>query len=160
NATNFYTDNVFGLWVAQDLDDPSRYSPFLLQGGLGMPDRDYYLDASPQMAAIRAEYTPHLARVLKLANIADADAQAPRVMELEKRIASVHGSRVDSADVAKGNNRWSRADFEKRAPGLDWNAYFAAAGLERQQSFVVWHPTAVTGISALAASQPLGVWKE
>ncbi|HEY4974193.1 MAG TPA: M13 family metallopeptidase N-terminal domain-containing protein, partial [Steroidobacteraceae bacterium] len=47
NATNLYTDNVLGLWVAQDLDDPSRYVPFLLQGGLGMPDRDYYLDDSP-----------------------------------------------------------------------------------------------------------------
>src|SRR6185369_502212 len=43
NATNFYTDHLFGLWVAQDLNDPSRYSPFLLQGGLGMPDREYYL---------------------------------------------------------------------------------------------------------------------
>ena len=45
NNTNFYTENLFGLWVAQDLDDPSQYSPFLLQGGLGMPDRSYYLDS-------------------------------------------------------------------------------------------------------------------
>ena len=53
NATNLYTDNLFGLWVAQDLDSPTRYAPFLLQGGLGMPDRDYYLDPSPRMAEIR-----------------------------------------------------------------------------------------------------------
>ena len=61
NNTNFYTDNLFGLWVAQDLDDPTRYSPFLLQGGLGMPDRDYYLDSSPRMAEIRAKYQAHIA---------------------------------------------------------------------------------------------------
>ena len=64
NNTEFYTDKLLGLWVAQDLDDPSRYAPFLLQGGLGMPDRDYYLDDSPATAAIRAKYTPHLAKVL------------------------------------------------------------------------------------------------
>src|SRR5438552_8187782 len=49
NSTNFYTDNLFGLWVAQDLNDPRRYLPFLLQGGLDMPDRAYYLDPSPRM---------------------------------------------------------------------------------------------------------------
>ena len=53
NSTNLYTGNLFGLWVAQDLNDPERYSPFLLQGGLSMPDREYYLSAAPQMAVIR-----------------------------------------------------------------------------------------------------------
>jgi putative endopeptidase len=160
NATNFYTDNLFGLWVAQDLNDPGHYSPFLLQGGLGMPDRDYYLDSSPQMAAIRMKYQPHLANVLKLANIVEPDAKAARIVDLEKRMASVHGSRVDSADVTKGNNHWTRHDLEARAPGLDWQAYLAAAGLERQGDFVVWHPAAMTGLSALTASQPLQTWKD
>src|SRR4029078_7458051 len=49
NNTNFYPEILFGLWVAQALDDPSRYSPFLLQGGLGMPDRSYYLDSAATM---------------------------------------------------------------------------------------------------------------
>jgi putative endopeptidase len=160
NATNFYTDNLFGLWVAQDLNDPSHYSPFLLQGGLGMPDRDYYLDSSPQMAAIRMKYQPHIAMVLRLANIVEPGAKAARIVDLEKRIASVHGSRVDSADVTKGNNHWTRHDLETRAPGLDWQAYFTAAGLERQRDFVVWHPSAMTGLSALTASQPLQTWKD
>ena len=70
NATNFYTDNLLGLWVAQDLDDPSRYAPFLLQGGLDMPDREYYLDASPRMAEIRTKFQAHVARVLELAQVA------------------------------------------------------------------------------------------
>ena len=56
NTTNFYTENLFGLWVAQDLDDPTHYSPFLLQGGLGMPDRSYYVDSSSAMATIRGKY--------------------------------------------------------------------------------------------------------
>src|SRR4051812_14110811 len=67
NSTNFYTGNIFGLWVAQDLDDPGHYAPFLLQGGLGLPDRDYYLDRSPKMNDIRAKYQQHLAKTLDLA---------------------------------------------------------------------------------------------
>src|SRR5207244_9662062 len=59
NATRLDTDNLFGLWVAQDLSDPKRYSPFLLQGGLGMPDREYYLAASPHRAELRGEYRAH-----------------------------------------------------------------------------------------------------
>ncbi|MFN7986736.1 MAG: M13-type metalloendopeptidase [Thermoanaerobaculia bacterium] len=160
NATDFYTPHLFGLWVAQDLDDPGRYSPFLLQGGLGMPDRDYYLDPSPQMAEIRARYREHAARLLKAAGVADAEAKAERVVALEKRIAEVHGNREDSADVVKGNSHWSRADFAARAPGLDWDAFFEAAGLGTQQRFVVWQPGAATGVAALVRDVPLATWKE
>ena len=123
NATNLYTDNLLGLWVAQDLDDPGRYAPILLQGGLGMPDRDYYLDDSPDTVAIRAKYTPHLARVLTLANIKDADAKAARIFALEKRMASVHATRLQTGDVEKANNHWSRRQFDTRAPGLDWQVW-------------------------------------
>ena len=59
-------------------------------------------------------------------------------------------SRADSEDVVKGNNHWSRQDFDSKAPGLEWQAYFSAAGLDGQKRFVVWHPSAVTGLSALA----------
>jgi len=160
NNTELYTSNLLGLWVAQDLDDPSRYAAFLMQGGLGMPDRDYYLDDSPATAAVRARYTPHLAKVLTLAGIRDANAKAARIFALEKRMAEVHGTRADSSDVAKANNHWSRKDFDARAPGLDWQEYFTAAGLGKQSEFIVWQPAAVTGLSALAASQPLETWKD
>ncbi len=163
NATNLYTDNLFGLWVAQDLNDPSRYSPFLLQGGLGLPDRDYYVDQSLRMEEIRKRYLGHIVAMLKLSGMVtgdDADARGARIFDLERRIAEVHASRVDSEDVLKGNNGWKRQDFPVRAPGLDWQAYFAAAGLERQDDFVVWQPGAVIGISALVSSQPLATWKD
>ena len=129
NATNFYTDNLFGLWVAQDLDDPTHYSPFLLQGGLGMPDRSYYVDSSASMATIRAKYQEHVAAMLRLANIPDADTKAAAIARLETRMAAAHASREQSGDVTKGNNHWKRAEFGTKAPGLDWETYFAAAGL-------------------------------
>ena len=160
NNTQFHTDNLFGLWVAQDLDDPTRYAPILLQGGLVMPDRDYYLNPSQHMAAIRDKYHAHIAAVLRLAGIADADAKAGRIFELERRIAAVHWTRADSEQVRKADNHWGRADLDARAPGLDWASYLAAAGLQNQSQFIVWQPSAITGTAALVGSEPLASWKD
>jgi putative endopeptidase len=160
NSTNFQTDHLFGLWVEQDLNDPRRYAPYLLQGGLGMPDRDYYLSANSHMVADRAAYKAHIAKVLSLAAIPDADAKAQRIFDLETRIAQAHAPRAESEDVLKANNPWARADFAAKAPGLDWTAFFTAAGLTGRPQFIVWHPKATTGEAALVASQPLAVWKD
>ncbi len=160
NATDLYTPNIFGLWVAQDLNNPNRYSPFLLQGGLGMPDRDYYLDPSPRMAGIRARYQEHIAAVLKLSGSADPEGKASRILELERLIAQTHATRDDSGDILKGNNHWKREDFEKQAPGMNWQAFFLASRLEKQDEFVVWQPSAVIGVAALAGNQPLSTWKD
>ncbi len=160
NATNLYTGNLFGLWVAQDLDDPTQYSPFLLQGGLGMPDRSYYVDSSAGMAAIRTKYQQYIAGTLDLAGIPGADAKATAIMQLETQMAQAHWTREATGDFAKGNNHWTRAEFRTKAPGLDWEIYFAAAELSKPARFVVWQPSAFTGLSALAKSVPLDTWKD
>jgi putative endopeptidase len=160
NATNLTTDNVLGLWVAQDLDNPKQYVPFLLQGGLDMPDRDYYLDASPKMAELRKKYLAHVEAILKLAKAGDAKVKAAGVFDLERKIAEAHATREDSGEVRKGNNHWARGEFAIKAPGLDWEAYFGAAGLREAQTFVVWQPRAVTGLAALVSSEPLDTWKD
>jgi putative endopeptidase len=160
NATHLHTGNFFGLWVAQDLDDPTRYLPFLLQGGLGMPDRDYYLDPSPSMAAIRRRYRAHIAAVLSLAQLPEAPAKATRIFDLEQRIAKAHWERAQSEQVLAGDNHWQRSEFAQRAPGLDWAAFFDAAGLARQQQFIVWQPSALAAMAALAASEPLETWRD
>jgi putative endopeptidase len=160
NATNFYTDRLFGLWVSADFNNPKKNVPYILQGGLGLPDRDFYLSSDDSNVAIQGKYGTHIANMLKLANIADAEAKASRIFDLEKRIAEVHATREESSDVTKANNPWKTNDFEKQAPGLDWNAYFKAAGIADQPMIMVWHPGAITGISALVASQPVDVWKD
>lgn len=160
NLGNTYTENLFGLWIAQDLSDPTHYSAFLLQGGLGMDDREYYLDASPRMTEIRAKYQTHLATLLKLAGQPDAEARAIKVFELEKRIAEVHASVVDTNDVEKGNNHFTRKEIEERAPGLDWGELLKAARLDKQAELVIWQPAAITGISRLVKSEPIAVWRD
>ena len=155
-----YTATFFDFGVRPDLENPGNYAPFLSQSGLGMPERSYYLDPAKDMAFVRTQYLEHVAIMLKLVGLSDPERRAADVMDLETRLAKVHISREESGDVLMGNNHWTRADFGSKAPGLDWEAFFAAAGLNRSESFVVWQPSAFTGISALTALVPLETWKD
>lgn len=158
NYTDLTTGNVLGLWVQQDLNVPSRNAAYLLQGGLGLPDRSYYLDEG--LEEVRVQYRRHLEALFRLAGIADGERRARHVLDLETRMARTHATRTDSADVQKANNPWTRADFDARAPGMDWGVFLGAARLDRQGDFIVWHPAAVTGLAALVRSEPLEAWKE
>jgi putative endopeptidase len=160
NSTNFYTDRLFGIWVSPDFNDPTHNVPYLLQGGLGLPDRDNYLSTEKNDVELQAKYREHIVAVLKLAQIADAEGRATRIYDLEHMIAAAHVNRTDSEDVHKADNPWQLKDFSIKAPGLDWSTYFKAAGLSNQPMIIVWQPGGVTGISALVGNQPLDVWKE
>lgn len=154
------SDHVFGVWVNQSFTDSKHYVFHMLQGGLGMPDRESYLDPSPKIAALRSQYQAHIAAILKLAGIADSETKAARVLALEVRMAQTHAPDSDAADVFKQNNPWKRVDFSLKARGMDWDAYFKAAGVATQPEFIVWQPSAVTGTSALVASEEIDLWKD
>ena len=160
NATNYHTERLFGLFVSQGLEDPAHNTAYLLQGGLGMPDRDYYLSSDKAMVDIRDKYKAYIAALLKQANVADADKKAAAVYALEEKIAKAQAPITETEDVHKANNPWPVADFAKKAPGLDWGTYFKAAGLDGQQTIDAWQPGAISKLSALTASQPLDAWKD
>src|SRR6202789_2175706 len=160
NCGCFHTPNLFGLWVAPGFNDPEHYIAYLLQGGLEMPDRDYYLSDSASMRDLRSKYQTHVSALLKMAGLADTDIRARRIVELEHAIAEKHIPLADQHDIHRANNPWKQADFAANAPGLDWTAYFHGAGLSGQASFIVWQPTAFTGESALVASTVLDTWKD
>jgi len=157
--TTFQTEHLFGVFVAQGLTDPDHHTPYLLQGGLGMPDRDYYLSTNAKMAAIRADYKRHVGAVLGLAGVKDAPSRAARIVDLETKMAAVHATREQSADV-KLPQVWTRDALAAKAPGLEWPALLEAAALSDAPSFIVWHPTAVAGLSALVSTAPLDTWKD
>jgi len=160
NNTNFHTANLFGLWVAGGFNDSDHYTAYLLQGGLQLPDREYYLGDNEHMRNIRTQYQTHISAILKLAGFSDTDARAARILGLEHAIAQTHRSLADNEDIHKANNTWTQADFAAKAPGLDWAEYFRGAGISQQASFIVWQPEAFTGESALVASTPLDTWKD
>jgi len=160
NNTNFHTANLFGLWVAPGFNDSEHYAAYLLQGGIELPDREYYLADSPHMRELREKYQAHVAAMLKLTGFTDADARAKRIFELEHAIAEKHTSLAENDDIHKANNTWKQADFSAKAPGLDWTEYFRGAGLAQQAEFTVWQPTAFVAESALVESVPLETWKD
>ncbi|MCD9085743.1 M13 family metallopeptidase [Stenotrophomonas sp. SY1] len=159
NATNFYTPHLFGVWVSVDLMQPDRNAPYLVQGGLGMPDRDFYLQDG-RMAELRKAYEGYVSKLLELSGDSDAAAKAARIVALETRIARSHATQEETNDVQKGANAWKQADLSAKAPGMDWAAFLDGAKLGAQQDFIVWQPKAVAGLSKLVASEPLDVWKD
>jgi putative endopeptidase len=164
NATDMYTPNVLGLWVAQDFEDPTAYAPFLFQGGLGLPDREYYASSDAAMTATRDKYKAHIAIMLLLvepnAKPADLERRAGEIFKLEVLLSIGHSTRQESADVRRGLTKWSRDHFAKHAPGMDWAAFFEAAGLQKQTTFNVWHERYLTPLSANVARHSLAVWKD
>ena len=160
NNTNFHTPNLFGLWVAPGFNDSEHYAAYLLQGGIELPDREYYLSDAASMRDVRTKYLAHVATMLKLAGFTDTDARAKRIFDLEHAIAEKHTTLAENDDIRKANNTWKPADFEAKAPGLEWAEYFRGAGLSQQKEFTVWQPTAFTAESALVASEPLETWKD
>lgn len=160
NATNVFTENLFGMWVSQAFHDHTKYVGYLMQGGLGLPDREYYLSRAPEMVALRKKYRDYVAATLKQANVADYDAAATRILALETKIAAGHAKREATSDPLTADHTWKRDEFSKQAPGLDWDTYFAAAKLDKQPAFIIWHPSALKNSSALVAKTPIATWKE
>ena len=148
--------SVMGLAVQQSIHGEKTNAAFLVQGGLGL-DRDDYLAADP---AKRDRYRQYIAKMLSLAGFDRADERATAVLALETAIAQSHGTSESSGNDRNADNVWTRSEFVWRAPGMDWTGFFDAAGLTSPGEFVVWQPSAVTGLAALVSSQPLESWKD
>jgi predicted metalloendopeptidase len=160
NATNFKTENLFGIFVTQGLATPGETLPYLMQGGIGLPEREYYLSGDGKMAGLRGKYQAYIQQILSLANYPDPQGSAKRIMDLETKIARAHATRAESEDFAKGAKVWSRAELEKAAPGIDWTALLNAAQLGSAQKFEAYHAVAIPKLAALVGSEPLQAWKD
>jgi putative endopeptidase len=155
--------HLFGLAVDKGIQGEQRNAAILVQGGLGLPDREHYLSPAAPMQALRVQYRDHLAQLWRLAGGSPAPQRIEAVMALETAIARSHATKEDSAREENANQRWTHHDFAQEAPGLDWAAFFAAAGLTRSGTWapvIVWQPNAAKGAAALVAAQPLQVWKD
>jgi putative endopeptidase len=163
------TVTAFGLFpsapvliaIHQDNHDATRYIADLQQGGLGLPDRDYYLkDDDAKLKGMRADYRKHVEKMLGMAGDAHAAADAGRVLELETALARAQWDKVALRNPNKAYNKVDVAKLATLAPGIDWGAFLAAAGLEgKVDSVIVAQPSYLTALGKLVASQPLPTWK-
>jgi len=140
----------YGIGVAQDAKESTRYATYIRQGGLGMPDRDYYLKLDDKrMAGIRAKYEQHVANILTLAGDKDAATKAKNIVAFETKLAEVQWNRVELRDPNKSYNKMSVAELTKLAPDYDWKTALASAGVGSKADYViVGQPSYVTGFNA------------
>ena len=158
-ATTGYPSPV-GVSIFPDLSEPTRYGVYAGQGGLGMPNRDYYLLEGAKYDAYRAAYKAYLTKLQQLAGISDAAARTDRIFALETAIAKVHWKPEDSRDVSKIYNPMDRAKLSAFAPQLQWDRALPKAGLGDVKTVVILETSAVQEIAKLVDSVPLETWKE
>jgi putative endopeptidase len=143
----------FSMYIGQHAKSPERYVTYLNQGGLGLPDRDYYLTA--QFAEKKAAYEKYVAKLLGLAGWPQAVKQAAAIVELETQIALVSWTRVEQRDAVKTWNPVTRAELAALSPGFPWEAFFKAADLPNVKDFVIGEPSAFTRIGEVFALTPI-----
>jgi putative endopeptidase len=153
------TATPFSFYVGADRSDPDQHQLVLSVGGLGLPDRDYYLLDTEQYENVRSEYVTHIARILDFANIANSTEKAEAILSLETQIAQHTWPRDQRRNRDLTYNPMSYAEFAEEYPGIDWDAYFAAAGIENLQDLNVTYPSAMSPIIELVNTLPVEDWK-
>jgi putative endopeptidase len=146
--------------VSLDSKNPDVPIVSISQGDLFLPDRDYYLDSAAKMAEARQDAHTYLTRLFTLAGEKEGAARAQAILDLEAKFAKAQWTRTESRDADKTYNVWTRADFDRNAPGVDWGAFLKGAEFDREQRFVVAQPSALTGVAQIVAQTPLPVLKD
>ncbi len=159
DADRISIDTPYQLFIGQDRKASDRYALNVYQGGLGMPDRDYYLSTDPKLVDTRAKYLQHLTNVLNLAGEKNAAARAKAILDFETKIAKVHWTRAESRDANKTYNKMTMAEIRKFAPGFDFPAYLKDEGANVDYA-LIYQPSAFKGISRLIGSTPLSVVRD
>jgi putative endopeptidase len=150
----------FGLQINVDARDSSRYAVNLLQGGLGLPDRDYYLKDDAKLKEARLAYRAHIEKMLGMAGQAKAAQSAAKILALETALAKIQWTRVQDRDPIKTYNKTAITELPALMPGYDWQRYLHSSGIEGKVDYViVAQPTYFTSLGKLLSITPLRVWK-
>ena len=151
----------FNFGVSQDDKDSSQQIAVIYQGGLSLPDRDYYIVDSPHFAEIRKQYVAHVTKMMVLAGDTPTQAakEAAAVMEIETALAKASTDRTLLRDPENRYHIYTVADFEKLTPGFDWSVYFKTTGIGSFNSLNVATPDFFKALNGLLQSEPLDLWK-
>jgi predicted metalloendopeptidase len=148
----------FGMFVAPDAKDATRYAVMLNQGGLALPDRDYYLDA--KFKEVRDKYRAHIERMLQAAGDDAPASAAAQILTLETALARAQWSRVENRDPLKTYNKTAIADLPTLMGGYSWDRYLRSTGLEGRVDFlIVRQPSYFGELGKLLQSTPLPAWR-
>ena len=152
NNTDFY-GTLYGLGTDIDLKDPKRYAVYVFQAGLGLPDRDYYLE--PDFAKQRSAYETYATTVLRLLGWPDPARAAHEILVFEDSVAAASWTKVRQRDPDATYNPMTIAELERFAPGFAWRKFLLGAGLGRMERVIVSEKSAFPKLAAIFAGTPL-----
>ncbi|MGN6424010.1 MAG: M13 family metallopeptidase [Asticcacaulis sp.] len=152
-----FGSSVFGTYIAAYAKNPKLNVLYAGQSGLGLPDRDYYLEAA--YADKLKAYQAYVAQMLSMAGYPDADKNAGEIVAFETELAKVSWTRAQRRDPIATYNPMSEADLASFAPGFGWQPYFKAAGLDHASMVVVGEKSAFPQIAKVYDATPLETLK-
>ena len=149
-------------YVGQDRKQSTRYLAGLSQGGLSMPDREYYLAEDARNAKARADLAIYIERLFTLIGKSDAADAAARVVTLETAIAKLHWTRVENRDPLKTYNKLTLEEASKSMPAFDWSAFIGGLGEEAAtiNEFDIRQPTYVKQLGEIVRATPVATWRD
>ena len=147
--------------VAQDARDSSRYAVMVSQGGLGLPDRDYYLkDDDAKLKGFRDAYLKHVATMLTMSGQKEAESTASAILALETDLAKIQWSKVENRNPVRTYNKIETGKLNELLADFNWSAYFAATGTGGKMDYViVRQPSFVTGLAKVIDATSIDTWK-
>ncbi len=152
-------DVPFGLGQYADMKDPKYYMIYTWQGGLGLPDREYYLKDDEKSASTRDDYIAHIEKMFDLAGLTDGTASARSIMALESRMAAVHMKKEDARDFAKNYSKIPLGELNDLMPEFNWTGYIETAGLNELDGLVVMMNDHMAALDEIIVSTDMTTWK-
>ncbi len=148
-----------GLFVYQDFKDPTIYTIYTWQSGLGLPDRDYYLKEDERSKEIRAKYLEHMAKMFDLGGVANGEAAAKTVMGLETKLAEKQMEKEKTRDLVSLYNMFPVDTLKNIMPSFNWTAFLAEAGMEKQEKLGVLMLDYSKALDKIITETDLATWK-
>ena len=149
----------FSVAVTEDFKNPKQYTLMTWQGGLGLPEREYYLQADAKMVETRIKYVAHIEKMLQLVGLPNAAESATKIMALETVLATNHMKKEETRNTAKLYNKYNVADLKKLMADFDWNAMLKNAGIEKEKTIVISQVEYTKSLNNIIKNTPIDTWK-
>ena len=147
------------FYVSEDLKDPTKYSVSSWQAGIGLPDREYYLNTDANSETIKTKYKAHIANVLEMAKIESPTENAAMIFDLEYKIASIHMKKEDTRDAAKLYNKYASKNLKNIMPDFNWSIYMKKAGFDKQKQVIISQVEYLKLLNDIIKNTPVENWK-
>jgi endothelin-converting enzyme/putative endopeptidase len=152
-------DSPLGFYVSVDAKDSSRYATHVWQSGLGLPDKDYYVNDSERFVKLRAGYLNHIESMFRLAGLTEGKKAASTVMTIETKLANYHWTRVETRDSDKRYNKFKVSELNSLTDTFNWQAYLTAQGVAKQKDLIINQPSYIEGLGKVFAETSLADWQ-